>query len=218
MVYNSRLKIMKKLFYSFVMLVAMSLTFVACDDNTDPGTGNKTPEVESNCDMYQAYYTDMEDGTALYVFEFISKSLDTESNSGSGEDVIIMFCAELQEDGCPAAGTYNFVEFADFSQNLGEGLIEGVALSQEQFAGTYGYVIEDGQMTDIVFCADGNVKFEGNATKGTLTANITFESGVQGNEGVTYEREYIYSGAFNLTENKSSAPAKTIAKALKFQK
>ena len=219
MVYNSHPKIMKKLFYSFVMLVAMSLTFVACEPG-DGGDDKKKPGKEpvSNCSIYQSEYTDLGDGTALYVFEVVSNTLDVENSSGSGEDAIIMFCATLQEDGSPAPGTYDFIEFADFSENLGEGLLEGVALSQDKFAGTFGYVIEDGEMTDIVFCADGSVKFEGNATKGILTANITFESGIQGNEGVTYEREYIYNGAFDMSERKSSAPTKNLSRAPKFQK
>lgn len=204
---------MKKLFYSFIMLVAMSLTFVACGP-VEP----ETKEPETNCDMYQSEYTDLEDGTALYVFEFVSKGLDAENNTGSGEDVIVMFCATPQEDGCPTPGTYEFIEFAEWTENQGEGLLEGVALSQEQFAGTFGYIIEDGKMTDIAFCADGKVKFEGNATKGILTANITLESGVQGNEGVTYERKYIYNGSFNMKERKTSAPARAIAKAIKFNK
>ncbi len=196
------------------MLVAMSLTFVACE----PGNVNTNKQPESNCDMYQSQYTDLGDGTALFVFELISKDLDAENSTGSGEDVIVMFCATLQEDGCPAPGTYEFVEFAEWTENQGEGLLEGVALSQEQFAGTFGYIIENGKMTDIAFCADGEVKFEGNATKGILTANITLESGVQGNEGVTYEREYIYNGSFDMEERKSSAPEKAIAKAFKLKK
>ena len=53
---------------------------------------------------------------------------------------------------------------------------------------------------------------------GILTANITFESGIQGNEGVTYEKEYIYNGAFDMSERKSSAPTKNLSRAPKFQK
>ena len=44
------------------MLVAMSLTFVACE----PGNVNTNKQPESNCDMYQSQYTDLGDGTALF--------------------------------------------------------------------------------------------------------------------------------------------------------
>ena len=214
MVYNSHLKIMKKLLFSLVALVAMSLTFVACDNGTDPGTkpGNKQPE--SNCNKFQAYYTDLGDGTALYVFEFVTKDLD-EEKSDEGEDVIIMFCAEPQTDGSPVAKTYDFVDFVDWTETLGEGLLGGAALSQTQFAGTYGYIIEGRQATDIVFCTDGEVKFEGNDAKGTLTAKIEFTSGTTGE---ICEKEYIFSGAFELEENVASAPAKAAARATKFNK
>lgn len=201
------------------MLVAMSLTFVACEQ-PDNGEDGKKPgkKPETNCNMFQSEYTDLGDGTALYVFEFMSKGLDAETASGSGEDVIIMFCATPQEDGCPTPGTYEFVEFLEWTENQGEGLLEGVAMSQEQFAGTFGYIIEDGKMTDIAFCVDGEIKFEGNATNGTLIADITLESGIQGNEGVTYEREYIYNGEFEMSERKTQAPTKTNSRVMKFNK
>ena len=219
MVYNSHLKIMKKLLFSLVALVAMSLTFVACEqpDNGDDKPGTKPgKKPETNCVKYQSYYTDLGDGTALYVLEFVSKDLDDQV-SDEGEDVIIMFCAKPQEDGAPVATTYDFVEFAEWSQNQGEGLVEGVALSQEQFAGTYGYIIEGRQIADIVFCTDGEVKFEGNNTNGTLTAKIEFTSGVQGKEDQVYEREYVFNGEFEFAEKKTSAPAKA-AKATRFNK
>ena len=209
---------MKKLFYSFIMLVAMSLTFVACEQ-PDNGEDGKKPgkKPETNCVKYQSYYTDLGDGTALYVLEFVTKDLD-EKTSTEGENVIIMFCATPQEDGAPVATTYDFIGFDEFSQNQGEGLVEGVALSQEQFAGTFGYIIEEGQIADIVFCTGGEVKIEGNNTNGTLTASIEFTSGVQGKEDVTYDREYIYNGEFEFKERKASAPEKAIARAMKFNK
>lgn len=219
MVYNSHLKIMKKLLFSLVALVAMSLTFVACDNSTDPGTnqggGNKKPE--TNCVKFQSYYTDLGDGTALYVLEVVTKDLD-EEKTDEGEDAIIMFCAEPQADGAPVAKTYDFVDFADWTETYGEGLLSGVALSQEQFAGTFGYIIEERQIADIVFCTDGEVKIEGNNTNGTITAKIEFTSGVQGKENQVYEREYVFNGEFEFVEKKTSAPTKAAAKATKFNK
>lgn len=220
MVYNSHLKIMKKLLFSLFALVAMSLTFVACEGGEDPGKdkpGTKPgKKPETNCVKYQSYYTDLGDGTALYVLEIVTKDLD-EQKTDEGENAIIMFCAEPQEDGAPVAKTYDYVDFASWTETYGEGLLSGVALSQEQFAGTFGYIIEGRQIADIVFCSDGEVKIEGNNTNGTLTAKIEFTSGVQGKEDQVYEREYVFNGEFEFVEKKTSAPAKA-AKATRFNK
>ena len=75
MVYNSYLKIMKKLFYSLIMLVAMSLTFVACDGGNTPG-GYKPGKNESNCEFFAGQYSVDETGKAMYVFEFATNGLD----------------------------------------------------------------------------------------------------------------------------------------------
>ncbi len=222
MVYNSHIKIMKKLLFSLVALVAMSLTFVACEGGNTPSgedkPGNKPGnQPKTNCAKYQAYYTDLGNGTALYVLEFVTKDLD-EKTSNEGEDVIIMFCAQSQEDGAPVATTYDFVDFMNWYETEEEGLVGGAALSQEQLVGTYGYIIEERQIADIVFCTDGEVKIEGNNAKGTLTAKIEFTSGVQGNDDKVYEREYIFSGAFDFEENKASVPARAAARLSQFNK
>ena len=213
MVYNSHLKIMKKLLFSLFALVAMSLTFVSCEGGEDPGKDKPGKQPESNYVKQQAYYTDLGDGTALYVFELVTKDL-SEQKTEEGEDVIIMFCAEPQEDGAPVAKTYEFVELVDWTETFGEGLLGGAAISQTQFAGTYGYIIEGNQATDVVFCTDGEVKIEGNNTKGTLTAKIELTSGVTGEVS---EKEFVFSGAFEL-ENVAAAPAKVVARATKFNK
>ena len=213
MVYNSHLKIMKKLLFSLFALVAMSLTLVACEGGEDPGKDKPGKQPESNYVKQQAYYTDLGDGTALYVFELVTKDL-SEQKTEEGEDVIIMFCAEPQEDGAPVAKTYEFVELVDWTETFGEGLLGGAAISQTQFAGTYGYIIEGNQATDVVFCTDGEVKIEGNNTKGTLTAKIELTSGVTGEVS---EKEFVFSGAFEL-ENVAATPAKVVARATKFNK
>ena len=192
---------MKKLFYSFFALVAMSLMFVACGETTP----EPDPEVESTCQLMQAYYTDLENGTYLYVFELISNELDAVNHIGIGDDIIIMMCAQPQENGAPVAKTYNTVNFQEWTQYYGEGVLTGVALSQTSFAGTFGYIVEDGQATDIIFCDNAEVKFEGNNAKGILTAKIKFASGTQ--EGVTYDKEYVFNGEFNVKPKQSAAPA-----------
>ena len=204
MVYNSHPKIMKKLFYSFVMLVAMSLTFVACGPQVEPD-----PEVESNCDFLSAQYSFDETGNAMYVFEFTTNGVDVDNAKGTGEYLAIMLYAQPGEDDFPVAKTYNYSSFEDLanSEEWDECVIGAYAMSQTQLIGTYVYVIENDEATDILLSTDATVKFEGNKTKGTITADIEFESVVTGD---IINKQYIYSGAMNLEEIKGAAPARTI--------
>ena len=80
--YNSHPKIMKKLFYSFVMLVAMSLTFVACEQKNPD---DNKQEIKSNCELFVCQYSIDETGHAMYVFEFSTNGLDIVNAKGSDD-------------------------------------------------------------------------------------------------------------------------------------
>ena len=220
--YNSHPKIMKKLFYSFFMLVAMSLTFVACEQSTPEPEQKPEPEVEevqSNCKLYKVTEQLQQDGNALYQFQFTTDDLNVSEQTGSGDYLILMIYAKPQEDSAPVAKTYNYLNFGDFYNFPEECLLGGAVLKnnetgEQQLAGTFAYVIENGQAKDLIFCNEGNVKFEGNATKGLLTATLKFTSGTE--EGKTYEREYIYNGPINVSSRSvSRAPQMTMPEAFK---
>ena len=125
---------MKKLFYSFFMLIIMSLTFVACEpkdvnndenkdkiENKDDQTGDENKndqtgdDVKSNCEFFAANYSIDELGKAIYVFEFATNGLDIANAKGTGEYIVIMMYAEPTKDGFPASKTYNFISFEDLA-------------------------------------------------------------------------------------------------------
>lgn len=203
MVYNSHLKIMKKLLFSLVALVAMSFTFVACEDNTGTGTGtNQT--VKSNCSPYDAQYYVDESG-AIYLFEFLTEGLEVSGQNifGSGDDVILMVYAQPQKDGYPTAKTYEVIPFEEITEEDTECVVGGYVY-QSNVIGSYAYVVEDGEAVDGLLCIGGSIKFEGNATNGTMTANLEFMD----TKGNTVEREYIYSGKLNIEQYVDEAPAR----------
>lgn len=215
MVYNSYLKIMKKLFYSLIMLVAMSLTFVACDGGNTPG-GNKPDKVESNCEFFAGQYSVDETGKAMYVFEFATNGLDIANGTGTGEYFVLMLYAQPGSDGFPIAKTYNHISFEElaYMEEWDECVIGGAPVSQSQIIGTFVYNIENDQATDVLLSLDGNVTIEGNQTNGTIKATIDFESAVTGD---IITKEYIYSGAINL-EEQVAAPAARAARAFELNK
>lgn len=190
---------MKKLFLSFFTLIAISFSFVSCE---------KEPEIKSNCYAYSSQFMKDEDG-AMYVFEFLTSDLDIETLTGNGEDIIIMMYAQPQEDGFPAAKIYDVASFEDFANSSEDCIIEGYPLSSEYIIGTYAYVIENDKATDILLCTGGNIEFKGNATNGTMIANLEFMSVVT-EETIT--KEYIYKGAFNMEEKNENSPARAIKK------
>ena len=199
--YNSHSKIMKKLFYSFIMLVAMSLTFVACEQ--------KEPEVKSNCELFAAQYSIDETGNAMYVFEFSTNGLDVMNAKGSGDYLILMAYAKPGADGFPTENTYNLIPFEELamSEEWEECIIGPYAMSETQLIGTFAYIIENDEPTDILLCTSAEVKFEGNKTNGTIIANLELESALTGD---IVTKEYIYSGAMNLQEAKAAAPSKVM--------
>jgi hypothetical protein len=191
---------MKKLLFSLVALVAMSLTFVACDQ--------KEPEpepVKSNCKVYNAQYLIDQDG-AIYIFEILTNGLSVDANnnvSGTGDDCMIMVYAMPQADGFPKAKVYNVVPVEELTENDTECVVGGTVMNNQPI-GTFAYVIEDGEGVEGLLCQGGTMKFEGNATNGTITANFEFVNA----KGEVIEREYIYSGAFEMEEVQASAPKK----------
>ena len=202
MVYNSHLKIMKKLLFSLVALVAMSLTFVACDNGTGPD--DKTTEVKSNCTPYDAQYYVDESG-AIYLFEFLTEGLEVSGQNifGSGDDVVLMVYAQPQKDGYPTAKTYEVIAFEEITEEDTECVVGGYVY-QSNVIGSYAYVVEDGEAVDGLLCTGGTIKFEGNATNGTMTANLEFMD----TKGNTVEREYIYSGKLDIEQYVEEAPAR----------
>lgn len=213
--YNSHLKVMKKLFYSFFMLIAMSLTFIACEQTTpDPEPQPEPePEFKSNCYLYQAQQQMDDTGSALYILEFMTNELNVEEQSGSGDYLILMLYTEPQENSAPAAKTYNCATFGEWYESRVECMIGGALVNGEQLAGTFVQIIEDGEMVDIAFCTGGTVKFEGDLTNGTVIADLDLISGTVENK--TYERTYTYKGQINLNKSASVAPQRAMSKAFK---
>lgn len=186
------------------MLVAMSLTFVACEQ-PDSGDDKKPAELKSNCSIFNAQYAIDEFG-AIYAIEIITDGLEVngQTASGSGDNCLIMMYAKPQEDGYPVAKTYEVVPAEELSDDDTECVVGGMVY-ESQPIGTYAYVIEDGEGTDGMLCIGGTIKFEGNATQGNMIANLEFESAMTGD---IIEREYIFSGAMDLEEVTANAPAK----------
>lgn len=195
---------MKKLFYSFFVLIAMSLTFVACDQKEPEPEPEPEPEIKSNCNIYKAQYGIDGDG-AVYIFEIFSNTLQVNADlteiTGSGDDCIVMMYASAQGDGYPTAKEYNVIAVEELPEEPTDCVIGGAAY-QGKPIGTYAYVVEEGQAVDALLCTGGSIKFEGNASKGVMTAKLTFVN----NSGETIEREYIYSGAMSLQEMVMNAP------------
>ena len=104
--YNSHPKIMKKLFYSFIMLVAMSLTFVACEQKNPD---DNKQEIKSNCELFVCQYSIDETGHAMYVFEFSTNGLDIVNAKGSGDYLVLMAYAKPGADGFPTENTYKLI-------------------------------------------------------------------------------------------------------------
>ena len=215
--YNSHLKVMKKLFYSFFMLIAMSLTFIACEQTTPEPEPQPEPEpepkVESNCYLYKAQQQMDNNGSALYILEFMTNELNVEEQSGSGDYLILMLYTEPQENSAPAAKTYNWAAFGEWYESRVECMVGGAVVNQESLAGTFVQIIEDGQMTDVAFSTGGTVEFKGNLEEATVIANLDFISGTIENQ--TYKKEFIYNGPIKLSQSASVAPQRAMSKALR---
>ena len=195
---------MKKFLYSLIALMAMSFTFVACEQQPKEP---EEPAVESNCEIYSAQYIEYEEG-AVYVFEVLSDGLEANAQGnglvGSGDYCIIMLYAQAQEDGFPKAKTYNVITEEDWTEDDTEFVAGGTVDSSAQPDGTFAYVIENGEGVDGLLCQGGTMKVEGNATKGTMIANFEFMN----SKGQIIEKEFIYSGKFNMEEVTVNAPRK----------
>lgn len=190
------------------MLVAMSMTFVACGPQVEP-----EPEVESNCYLYQAQQQIDETGSALYILEFMTNELNVEEQSGSGDYLILMLYTEPQENSAPAAKIYKYAAFGDWYESREECFIGGAIVNEESLAGTFVQIIEDGEITDIAFSSGGTVEFKGNLEEATVIANLDFISGTIENQ--TYKKEFIYNGPIELEKAASVAPQRAMSKALK---
>lgn len=202
--YNSHPKIMKKLFYSFIMLVAMSLTFVACEQKEPELIEDEKPKVESNCELQFAQQVVQGDQSAYY-FDITNGDLHLEDNQiagTTGEYVSIMLFAQSQEDNkLPKEQKYDVISAEELTEYTI--CVVGGAIDQEGPFGTYGIAMTEGEVSDIFLCIDGNIKIEGDEKNATMTANFEFLS-IMTEE--TFTREYIYNGAFDIEQYKNSAP------------
>ncbi len=222
---------MKKLFYSLIMLIAMSVTFVACEQPTpepeqnqqENNQGNKPGEneeenknenenendVKSNAKVYSAQYViDDQIGTTMYLFEVLSENLSVNNGklAGDGEYTIITMYATtpIQEDGFPAAKQYNVIPQNQLPEKPTD-CVSGGAVSQDgKPSGTYQYIVQNGQSAGGLLCTGGFIKFEGNTTKGIMTANLEFT----GANGETINKEYVYSGKFVMQQRSLNAPTR----------
>ena len=209
MVYNSHLKIMKKLLFSLVALVAMSLTFVACDNGTDPGTkpGDNQTEIESNCTITLIQTTSTAYGQ-VYLIETTTNDVALTNNgfSGTGDYFYMQMYAKPQEDLFPAANTYKAYAVEEMDEEFDvEEFVMGGTIYEGYPAGTFIATIQNGENTDIWFCIGGTVEFKGNSTNGTMIAKLEFQSLMT--EDIE-EKEFIFNGAVDIETIQSIAPQK----------
>ena len=190
---------MKKLLFSLVALVAMSLTFVACEP--------KTPEVESNCTV-TAIQTSATEYGQVYIIEATTNdvALTASGFSGTGDYFYMQMYANPQEDLFPAANTYQAYAVEEMGEDFAEEeFVMGGFVYENYPMGTFVAVIEDGQNTDILFCIGGTVEFKGNSANGTIIAKLDFQSLVT--EDIV-EKEFIFNGAIDVETIQSIAPQK----------
>ncbi len=191
---------MKKLFYSFVMLVAMSLSFVACGPQVEP-----EPEVESNCTVTSIQTKATEFGQ-VYIVEATTNDVTlTDSGfGGTGDYFYMQMYANPQEDLFPAANTYQAYAIEEMGEDFDvEEFVMGGAIYEGYPIGTFIAVIENGKNTDLLFCIGGTVEFKGNATNGTMIAKLDFQSFVT--EDIV-EKEFIFNGAVTIETIQNIAP------------
>ena len=191
---------MKKLFYSFFMLVAMSLTFVACGPQVEP-----EPEVESNCTVNLIETKATEFGQ-VYLVETTTNdvALTNSGFSGTGDYFYMQMYATPQEDLFPAANTYQAYAIEEMGEDFDvEEFVMGGAIYEDYPIGTFVATIENGKNTDIWFCIGGTVEFKGNATNGTMIAKLDFQSLVTKE---IEEKEFIFNGAVTIETIKNIAP------------
>ena len=195
---------MKKLFYSFFMLAAMSLTFVACEQK-EPEQKEEEPKVESNCNL-DYFETTTTDFGQVYLIGITTNDVVLTDNGfqGTGDYLSLQMYAKPQEDLFPVENSYKAYSIEEMDENFAEEeFVMGGTVFEGYPAGTFIATIEDGENTDILFCIGGTVKFEGNATDGVITANLDFESFLTGE---TFEKEFIFAGAIDIEVMKSYAP------------
>ena len=176
------------------------------DENKDDQTGD---DVKSNCEFFAANFSIDKFGKAIYVFEFATNGLDIANAKGTGEYIVIMMYAEPTKDGFPASKTYNFISFEDltYMDTWEECVMGAYAMEENSLVGTFAYVIENDKAVDILLCTGGNIKFDGNTTNGTMTANLELTSGMT-NE--VSEKEFIYNGKFTIKEAREAAPSRVM--------
>ena len=193
---------MKKLLFSLVALVAMSLTFVACEPKTP-----EEPEVEPNCTVTSIQTTATEYGQ-VYIIEATTNdvALTASGFRGTGDYFYMQMYANPQEDLFPAANTYQAYAIEEMGDDFAEEeFVMGGTVYEGYPAGTFVAVIEDGQNTDILFCIGGTVEFKGNSANGTMIAKLDFQSLVT--EDIV-EKEFIFNGAIDVETIQSIAPQK----------
>lgn len=193
---------MKKFLFSLVALVAMSMTFVACDGGNKP---EEEPKVESNCTVNSIETKATEYGQ-VYLIETTTNdvALTNSGFSGTGDYFYMQMYAKPQEDLFPAANTYKAYPIEEMGEDFDvEEFVMGGTVFEGYPAGTFVATIENGKNTDIWFCVGGTVEFKGNAANGTMIAKLEFQSLVT--EDIE-EKEYIFNGAVDVETIKNIAP------------
>ena len=204
MVYNSRLKIMKKLFYSFVVLASMCLIFSACGP-VEPEDPKKTedPKVESNC-ILKSVETKLTELGQVYYFKFTTNDVEPvgQGFQGTGEYLEVQLYANPQDDLFPTEKTYQVytaeeIKKENFSEKEfvhgGSMIPQGVVFLM---SGTICASVENGKNTDIFLCVDGSIEFKGDTQNGTMIANLEFVNSNQKENSIT--KQFIYCGAFDI--------------------
>ena len=175
------------------------------DQKPEEPEDDKKPEgISSDCYVYSAQYA-VDDLGGIYILNFVTNDLKYEGQNiiGSGDDLVVMLYAMPQEDGYPLAKTYNVVIPEQLKESDTECVLGGYVENDGNPYGTYAFVVENGEITDGLLCTGGTIKFEGNATKGTMTANLDFIN----SKGATVTKKYVYSGTMELEKVNLSAPA-----------
>ena len=208
---------MKKIIYSLVALMAMSLTFVACEQPEQPQEPEQPqkPVVEPNCELRGAE-TSLTEYGQVYLFQFGTNDAQvTQSGfSGTGEIFQMQLYANPQEDLFPTEKTYKAYSAQEIEENKNfaeEEFVYGGAMIQQGnqvvIGGTLYASIENGKNQNIFLCVGGTVEFQGNAEDGTMIANLDF---VNAKDGTASTKQYIYKGEFAIRNIKGSAPVRVI--------
>ncbi len=184
---------MKKLFLS-LFAFSLILAFTACEKvSSDPFQKElaKWEGVAPNCYLYSAKRQSDAFGVN-YKFQLMSNELFYENKvwSGDGDFLTLNFYADMLYDGFPVNKRYDFLSYQELAAGENECLVGGYVQKGVPY-GTFAYDVDETTQTAAgLLCTDGYVLCSGTMDDAKIIAVLSFLTP----EGVTVQREYIFSG------------------------